>query len=61
MSTLSIAKGAANLHNLEEILSNAATLVDYETAINDENIRNKIETHCPKILTEPVFNPDKIK
>ena len=29
--------------------------------MNDQKVRNKIEIHCPKISTEPVFNPDKIK
>ena len=35
--------------------------MDYETAMNDQKVRNKIEIHCPKISTEPAFNPDKIK
>jgi hypothetical protein len=46
---------------LEEILANAAVLTDYTTALNDPSIRNKIETHCKNIATEPAYNEDSVK
>lgn len=54
-------KNTPEVHNLEETLRNAANLIDYETAMNDSNIRSKIEQHCPNVSKQPVMNPDQVK
>ncbi len=61
LSTISLPVTSPSIHNLEEILANAAVLTDYNSAMNDPSIRNKIETHCKNILNEPAYNPDSIK
>lgn len=49
LSAISLPINSPSIHNLEEVLTNAAVLTDYNTAMNDPSIRNKIETHCKKI------------
>ena len=36
-------------------------MTDFNTAMNDQAVKNKIETHCKNIEKEPVYNPDSIK
>jgi hypothetical protein len=61
LSAISLPITSPSIHNLEEVLTNAAVLVDYNTAMNDPTVRNKIETHCKNIANEPAYNPDHIK
>lgn len=61
LSCISLPKTSSSIHNLEEVLGNAAILTDYQMAMNDPSIRNKIETHCKNIANEPSYNPDSIK
>jgi hypothetical protein len=61
LSAISLPKNSPSISNLEEILGNAAVLTDYQTAMNDPSIRNKIEVHCKNIANEPAYNPDSIK
>lgn len=61
LSAISLPRFSPSIHNLEEILTNAAHLTDLTTAMNDASIRNKIETHCKNIANEPAYNPDSIK
>ena len=49
LSSITIIKSAPYLHNFEEILSNAATLLNYEEAVKNEVVREKIMLHCPNI------------
>lgn len=61
LSSISLPKTAPELHNLKEILSNTATLINYETAMNDPRIRSAFEQHCPNIQKEQIMGPDSIK
>lgn len=49
LSAISLPRNSPSVHNLEEILANAATLTEYGQAMNDPSIRNKIETHCKNV------------
>lgn len=42
-------------------MENAASLTNYETAMNDPTFRNKIETHCKNIAKESPYSSDSVK
>ena len=43
------------------MLSNAATLVDSETAHQTPSIKSVIDEHCPTLSIEQIYNPDSVK
>lgn len=61
LSALSLLANSPHIHALDEILSNAARLIDYSTAIEREEIKASITKHCPKLETEQIYYPDVIK
>ena len=61
MSAISLPANSPKIHNLEEILENAATLTNLDTAMMDPSIRTRIEEHCPNVSKEQIYNPDKVK
>lgn len=62
LSSLTMAANATTLHNLDEILSNSSNLLSLEEALQNPDLKAKIETHCPpNIGKEAIHEADQIK
>lgn len=49
ISSITILKSSPHVHNFEEVLANAATLMDYSEGVMNPEIGERIEQHCPGI------------
>ena len=54
-------KASAYIYNFEEIIANAATLLDFKEAMENDVVREKVSNHCPNVEKEPIFVADKVK
>ena len=61
LSSISVRRESPDLLLLDQVLSNAATLIDCETAHQTPAIKAAIDEHYPTLSNEQIYYPDNIK
>ncbi len=61
LSALSLLADSPALNNFDEILANAARLMPFSEAIEQPDIKEAVEKHCPGLDKEQIYYPDNIK